>query len=65
MRLVRQVGRERLEGACHRAIELGAYSYRSVASILDSGLDGQPLVVRQAEIPLPDHDNVRGPAYYH
>lgn len=65
MRLVRQVGRERLEGACHRAIELGAYSYRSVASILDSGLDGQPLVVQQAEIPLPDHDNVRGPAYYH
>lgn len=65
MRLARQVGRERLEGACRRAVGIGAYSYRSVASILDSGLDAQPLLVRQAEIPLPDHANVRGPAYYH
>ena len=64
MRLARRVGKSRLEAACFRAVQIGAYSYRSVASILDSGLDSQP-VTRQVDLNLPDHGNVRGPAYYH
>ena len=66
MRLARTDGRQRLEAACERALALGAHRYRSVASILKKGLDRQPLTPpAQAELPLPDHANVRGPAYYH
>ena len=66
MRLARNVGHERLEAACVRALAIGVYRYRSVASILDKGLDRQPLnPPEQAELALPDHANVRGPTYYH
>jgi hypothetical protein len=65
MRLARTVGHTRLEAACTRALAIGAHRYRSVASILENGLDRQPLVRTQAELPLPDHANVRGPDYYH
>jgi len=66
MRLARSVGHERMEAACTRALALGAYRYRSVASILDKGLDRQPIAQpTQAELALPDHANVRGSDYYH
>ena len=66
MRLARSVGQERMEAACTRALAIGAYHYRSVASILDKGLDRQPIAPpTQAELALPDHANVRGPDYYH
>jgi len=65
MRLTRNHGRERMEAACERALAVGAHRYRSVASILEKGLDRQPLVPQQAELALPDHANVRGPGYYH
>ena len=65
MRLARNHGRERMEAACERALAVGAYRYRSVASILEKGLDRQPVVPQQAELALPDHANVRGPGYYH
>ncbi len=66
MRLARTVGAMRLEAACERALLVGAHRYRSVASILEKGLDRQPLAPSvQAELPLPEHANVRGPAYYH
>jgi transposase len=66
MRLARHYGKERLEAACARAVALGAMRYRSVASILKSGLDRQPLPEQpQPELPLPIHSNVRGSTYYH
>ena len=65
MRLAREHGRTRMEAACERALAVGAYRYRSVASILQKGLDRQPLVPQQAELALPDHANLRGPGYYH
>jgi len=66
MRLARQYGKERLEAACLRATALGARRYQSVASILKSGLDRQPLPgTAQAELKLPIHANVRGPKYFH
>ena len=65
MRLARKHGRPRLEAACTRALAVGAHRYRSVASILEKGLDRQPLAPQQAELALPDHANVRGPGYYH
>jgi transposase len=65
MRLTRNHGQPRMEAACERALAVGAHRYRSVASILEKGLDRQPLVAPQAELALPDHANVRGPGYYH
>jgi transposase len=66
MRLARQYGPARLEAACARAVALGAPRYRSLASILKLGLERHPLPnSAQAELTLPVHDNVRGPAYYH
>ena len=65
MRLTRNHGHPRMEAACERALAVGAHRYRSVASILEKGLDRQPLTPQQAELALPDHANLRGPGYYH
>jgi transposase len=66
MRLARTAGPDRMEAACTRALAIGAHRYRSVASILEKGLDRQPVTgPAQAELALPDHANVRGPDYYH
>jgi transposase len=43
LRLARQYGTERLEAACRRGLEIGARSYGSINSILDKGLDRQPV----------------------
>jgi hypothetical protein len=47
MRLGKRYSPEKLEAACQRAIAIGAYSYRSVRSILEKGLEGQPLPQRE------------------
>lgn len=64
--LARQYGHPRLEAACARAWAIGARTRKSVLSILHGGLDQQPLptAVMQADWISPDHDNLRGPAYY-
>jgi transposase len=65
LRLGKAYGDERLEAACRRALTLGSHSYKSIESILKHRLDDQPLAEQQ-ELALPeDHDNIRGPAYYH
>ena len=47
-------------------VALRSYSYRSVESILRTGLDRRPLPGdAPALAPHPAHDNVRGPGYYH
>jgi transposase len=65
LRLGKSVGEHRLEAACRRALHIGAASYKSIESILKHKLDQEPLPA-PAEPALPlDHDNVRGPKYYH
>lgn len=64
MRLGRRFGTERLEAACGRALLLGALSYRSVKSILEKGLDRQPLEAAAARPAPVRHPNLRGAAYY-
>jgi transposase len=64
-RLARQVGDARLEAACARAMSIGSPTYRSVNSILASGLDRQAAATDRPQASLPLHDNVRGPKYYH
>ena len=64
LRLGSSFGEDRLEQACRRALRLQACSYKSIQSILKTGLD------RQAEPqPLPErspieHANVRGAEYF-
>ncbi len=64
--LARQYGHARLEAACERTWVAGSRTRKSVLSILRRGLDRQPLpsTVVQTDWVSPDHDNVRGPAYY-
>ncbi|MGA7911748.1 MAG: IS21 family transposase [Candidatus Dormiibacterota bacterium] len=64
MRLGKQYGDDRLEAACKRALSARAFSYRSVESILKTGLDRQPLPEQPRVRPHPMHENVRGPNYY-
>jgi transposase len=64
VRLVKSYGRERVEAACLRAMEIGARTYGSVKSILANNLDRQA-AARTADSPPVAHANIRGPHYYH
>jgi transposase len=65
MRLGIRYGDDRLEAACLRAMAIGACSYKSIESILKHDLDRQPLPAKPCLAPAIDHDNIRGPEYYH
>jgi transposase len=64
LRLAKTYGRERLEAACSRAIEIGARSYSSVNSILKNNIDRQRPAM-PTDGPAIAHDNIRGPTYFH
>jgi transposase len=64
-RLAREYSPARLEAACTRALAIRSLTYRSVASILKNGLDRQQSLLPATTTALPDHENVRGPDYYH
>ena len=63
--LVRRFSAERLEAACTRAMAIRAPHLRSVTNILKCGLDRQPSLFPATSMPTVEHDNVRGPDYYH
>jgi transposase len=75
LRLAKGYSSERLEAACQRAIAIKGCRYRSIRSILEKGLDKQPLPdtdslnkqslsgsVRRIHM---SHENIRGGDYYH
>ena len=64
MRLGDRYGAERLEAACQRALAIQGLSYKSVKSILDHGLDRQPLAAAVDGAAPIQHGNLRGAAYY-
>jgi len=66
LRLGKTYSAERLEAACARALEIKAYSYKNVESILKKGLDRQPLRTASSQPPQPllEHANLRGKEYY-
>ena len=61
--LARKYSQEKLEKACARAVTLGAFSYRSVLSILEKGLADIPLAFPE-EIEPQAHGNLRGSDYF-
>ena len=68
MRLGKAYGDDRLEAACRRAMKIGAISFKSVQSILKTGLDRQTSFTldEEQETTQPiDHPNIRGGRYYH
>jgi transposase len=64
-RLAREYTPARLEAACTRALAIRSPKLRSVTSILKSGLDRQQCLPISATAAPVDHENVRGPDYYH
>jgi len=65
MSMGKKYSNEWLEAACHRAITTNCVSYKSIKSILKTGLDRQPLLEMQTAQQTPDHGNIRGPQYFH
>lgn len=65
MRLGKLYGAERLEAACGRALRLAAVTYRSINSILKSGLDRQSAPASPPAVASISHENIRGSQYYH
>ena len=63
LRLGKRYGPERLELACARSLAIHSLSYKSVSSILQHGLDQQPLVNAPSRA-NPTHSNIRGANYY-
>jgi len=65
MSMGKRYGNDRLEAACNRAIMTNCVSYKSIQSILKTGLDQQALPELQTPQQIPDHGNIRGPGYFH
>jgi transposase len=64
LRLAKTYSAERLEAASQRALQLQAFSYRSLSSILKNSLDRQILLEPESNQAGPRHENVRGADYY-
>jgi len=62
--LDKKFGKERVEAACKRALAIGGISYKSVKSILETGLDKKPLPEPRTAAPKITHSNIRGGEYY-
>jgi transposase len=65
LKLAKSFGSDRLEAASQRALATGAVSYRSIKSMLQSGIDRRPLPPDQLPVQLQIlHENIRGAGYY-
>ena len=61
----KKVGKDRLIKAVERAIFYGAYNYTIIKKILQGGLDQiDPADDIHPVVPLPSHNNIRGPQSY-
>lgn len=65
-RLAKSYGIKRVESACRRAVVLDVCSYRSIKSMLETGMDSQPLpkTEQTGKGRGNTHQNIRGQAYY-
>ncbi len=70
LNLTKKYDRERLENACHRALEINSPTRTSIESILKNGIDKidsthSKKTGPQEELALGHHENIRGSEYYH
>jgi transposase len=63
IRLSKTYSPERVENACKRALEIEAYNYKSVKSLLQMGLEGSAIDAENKKI-ISLHNNIRGNDYY-
>ena len=63
LNLVNRYEPDRLNRACGRGLEFGFYSYKRIKSILDKGLEEEP-VAESRELTVSSHENIRGSQYY-
>jgi transposase len=63
MRLCERYGAERVEAACARAVVIGNPKYKTVETILKSGLDRTRLT-EEVEAKRVVHENIRGGSYF-
>ena len=63
LHLNKKVGNTRLDNACKRALDYGAYNYNIIERILKNGWDSLDENI-EPEIDMPNHDNIRGGHYY-
>lgn len=59
----KRVGHQRLIRACQRAHAYGLYHFRAIEDILHRGLDLFDLE-EDRQLPMPEHENIRGKNYY-
>src|SRR5660398_259357 len=59
-----RAGKERLNNACHRALQYGDYSYQTIRVILEKGLDRNVDDQQDIDLSMPPHLNIRGKHYY-
>jgi hypothetical protein len=64
LRLADKYGSDRMEDAALRAVVTQVATYKSVETILKSGLDRVPLPTEHKDTPPLIHDNIRGADYY-
>jgi len=64
LRLYRGVTPQRAEAVSARAVEIGAFNCRSIASILANNLDKAGTRQSPQQPALFDHPNIRGPRYF-
>jgi transposase len=65
LRLGKSYSEPRLEAACNRALKIGAYSYKSIESILKNNLEQVPVSDSEALTATKEtHENVRGGDYF-
>ena len=62
LRLYRDLAPGRAEAASARSLQIGALTYKSIASILANRLTASPVKETSAVV---DHVNLRGPGYFH
>jgi len=65
----KRYGRDRLNNACARALDINSPTRRSVKSILEKGIDRikneSTTTQTQEDLFVDDHENIRGENYYH
>jgi transposase len=62
LRLYRDLDAQTAEAVSGRAVQIGALTYKSIASIIANRLDRSPAKPAAAVV---DHANLRGPGYFH
>jgi transposase len=64
LNFARKAGNDRLASACRRALGYGIYNYKTIQQILENKMDNYEDSLFADELPMPNHDNIRGENYY-